>query len=59
MSAQQPYGRQFQILDLSSAILTNSNATRAIDERLARRLLMCHDRSQTNAIALAHEFMST
>lgn len=34
-----------------------SNATQQIEARLARWLLMCHDRSETDDIALTHEFI--
>ena len=34
-----------------------SNAVHQVDERLARWLLMCHDRSDSNDIPLTHEFM--
>ncbi|MGB3723070.1 MAG: Crp/Fnr family transcriptional regulator [Pacificimonas sp.] len=35
-----------------------SNAVHQIDERLARWLLMCHDRIDGDEIALTHEFLS-
>ena len=35
-----------------------SNAVHMIDERLARWLLMCHDRTDGDEIALTHEFLS-
>ena len=35
-----------------------SNAVHTIDERLARWLLMCHDRVDGNEISLTHEFIS-
>lgn len=35
-----------------------SNAVHSVDERLARWLLMCHDRVDGNEIALTHEFIS-
>ena len=34
-----------------------SNAVHSVDERLARWLLMCHDRSPGGEIALTHEFL--
>lgn len=37
---------------------TLSNANQAIEERLARWLLMCHDRVTGDDIALTHEFLS-
>jgi CRP-like cAMP-binding protein len=35
-----------------------SNAIHTINERLARWLLMCHDRLPTDEIALTHDFMA-
>ena len=35
-----------------------SNAHHAVDERLARWLLMCHDRSPGDEMSLTHEFLS-
>ncbi len=35
-----------------------SNALHTINERLARWILMCHDRVPTDGIALTHEFMA-
>ncbi|RYF03393.1 MAG: helix-turn-helix domain-containing protein, partial [Oxalobacteraceae bacterium] len=35
-----------------------SNAVHTIEERLARWLLMSHDRQDENAIPLTHEFMA-
>lgn len=35
-----------------------SNAVHQVDERLARWLLMCHDRGDGDEIVLTHEFMS-
>ena len=35
-----------------------SNAVHQVDERLARWLLMCHDRLESDDIRLTHEFMS-
>lgn len=35
-----------------------SNATHHVEERLARWLLMCHDRAEGSTIALTHEFLS-
>lgn len=35
-----------------------SNAVHMVDERLARWLLMCHDRTDSDEIALTHEFLS-
>lgn len=35
-----------------------SNAIHSVEERLTRWLLMCHDRVDTNEIALTHEFIA-
>jgi CRP-like cAMP-binding protein len=35
-----------------------SNAVHMVDERLARWLLMCHDRSEGDEMALTHDFLS-
>lgn len=35
-----------------------SNAVHPVDERLARWLLMCHDRVDGDELALTHEFLS-
>ena len=37
---------------------TLSNSVHTIDERLARWLLMCHDRCEGDEIAMTHEFLS-
>ncbi len=47
----QAFGSQISFTALS-------NAVHSIDERLARWLLMCHDRVDGDEIALTHEFIS-
>ena len=47
-----------QINTVQGGFSTLSNAVHQIDERLARWLLMCHDRSSSDDLALTHEFMS-
>ena len=47
-----------QTLIVQTACTALSNAVHQIDERLARWLLMCHDRSPSDDLALTHEFMS-
>ena len=42
---------------IQSTYTTLSNAVHQIEERLARWLLMCHDRSDSDDIPLTHEFM--
>ena len=50
--------RYVQTLQLQASYTALSNAVHPIEERLARWLLMCHDRWDTNAMPLTHEFMS-
>ena len=47
-----------QIQALQSNFTALSNAVHPIDERLARWLLMCHDRCIGNEMTLTHEFLS-
>ena len=44
---------------VQASFSTLSNAVHQIDERLARWLLICHDRSESDDLLLTHEFMST
>ncbi len=50
--------RFVQTLLVQTACTALSNTVHQIDERLTRWLLMCHDRSPSDDIALTHEFMS-
>ncbi|MGI2033500.1 Crp/Fnr family transcriptional regulator [Rhizobium panacihumi] len=50
--------RYAQALAVQSAYTALSNAVHHIDERLARWILMCHDRTDGNEISLTHEFLS-
>ena len=50
--------RYAQVTLIQTSYTALSNACHSIDERLARWLLMCHDRSSSDDIALTHEFMS-
>lgn len=50
--------RFIQIMSLQTAFTALSNAVHPVDERLARWLLMCHDRCASDDIQLTHEFMS-
>ena len=50
--------RYVQAFSVQMAFTALSNAVHSIDERLARWLLMCHDRVEGNEIALTHEFIS-
>ena len=47
-----------QVQLLQSGFTALSNAVHPIDERLARWLLMCHDRTAGDEMALTHEFLS-
>jgi CRP-like cAMP-binding protein len=47
-----------QTLQYQTGFTALSNAVHPVDERLARWLLMCHDRSDGDEMALTHEFMS-
>lgn len=50
--------RYVQTLFVQAAQSAVANAQYRIEARLARWLLMCHDRSDTDEILLTHEFMS-
>lgn len=49
--------RYVQTVLVQSAQSTATNASHRIEGRLARWLLMCHDRAEGDEIALTHEFM--
>lgn len=51
-------GRYVQALSVQGAYTSLSNAVHHIDERLARWILMCHDRTDGDEISLTHEFLS-
>ncbi len=51
-------GRYVQALSVQGAFTSLSNAVHHIDERLARWILMCHDRTDGDEISLTHEFLS-
>lgn len=50
--------RYVQTLSIQASYTALSNAIHPIEERLARWLLMCHDRSESDDMPLTHEFMS-
>jgi CRP-like cAMP-binding protein len=50
--------RYVQALSVQGAYTSLSNAVHHIDERLARWILMCHDRTDGDEISLTHEFLS-
>ncbi|GJE04672.1 hypothetical protein GMJLKIPL_6637 [Methylobacterium isbiliense] len=47
-----------QVQGLQSNYTALSNAVHQINERLARWLLMCHDRSPSNEMALTHDYLA-
>jgi CRP-like cAMP-binding protein len=47
-----------QVQGVQTAFTALSNAVHPINERLARWLLMCHDRHDSDEIPLTHEFLS-
>jgi CRP-like cAMP-binding protein len=55
---QQLFLRYAQALAVQGAYTALSNAVHHIHERLARWILMCHDRTDGNEISLTHEFLS-
>lgn len=55
---QRLLARYTQALAVQQAYTALSNAVHHIDERLARWILMCHDRVDGSNISLTHEFMS-
>lgn len=55
---QRLFARYTQALGVQQAYTALSNAVHHIDERLARWILMCHDRVDGADISLTHEFMS-
>ncbi len=50
--------RYVQALSAQTSYTALSNAVHPIDERLARWLLMCHDRVAGDEMALTHDFLS-
>ena len=50
--------RYAQSLNVQAALTAASNAHYALPERLARWLLMCHDRTEGDRMELTHEFLS-
>ena len=50
--------RYAQTLSVQTSYTALTNAVHPIEERLARWLLMCHDRGDDDEILLTHEFMS-
>lgn len=50
--------KYMQTLSIQTSFTALSNAVHQIDERLARWLLMCHDRIDGDEIPVTHEFLS-
>ena len=50
--------RYAHVMALQTSYTALSNAVHPVDERLARWLLMCHDRVVGDELALTHEFLS-
>lgn len=50
--------RYTQCLNIQAAMTAASNACYALPERLARWLLMCHDRTDSDRMEMTHEFLS-
>jgi len=50
--------RYAQVMLTQASFTALSNASQTVEERLARWLLMCHDRIEGDEIALTHEFLS-
>jgi len=57
-SLMQLFLRFAQAMSVQAAHSTLTNALHSLPERLARWLLMCHDRVDGDELALTHEFMS-
>ena len=51
--------RYAHTLSVQAAYTALSNAVHPVDERLARWILMCHDRTDCDELSLTHEFLST
>ncbi|MBP1862283.1 Crp/Fnr family transcriptional regulator [Rhizobium herbae] len=50
--------RYVQTVSVQTAFTALANATQHIEERLARWILMCHDRTDGDTIGLTHDFLS-
>jgi CRP-like cAMP-binding protein len=50
--------RYAYVLSIQTAYTGLSNSIHHVDVRLARWLLMCHDRTKSNQFSLTHEFLS-
>jgi CRP-like cAMP-binding protein len=57
-SLRSLFNRYVQAASIQTAYTAFSNANHQIEQRLARWILMCHDRSDGDTIFLTHEFLS-
>jgi CRP-like cAMP-binding protein len=57
-SIRKLLSRYTQTMATQTAFTALSNAVHHVDERLARWILMCHDRTEGDEIALTHDFLS-
>ena len=57
-SLRREFTRYVQTLCVQAALTAASNAHYALPERLARWILMCHDRSEGDRMEITHEFLS-
>jgi CRP-like cAMP-binding protein len=57
-SIEKHFLRFVQTMSIQAAYTALSNAIHHIDERLARWILMCHDRTEGDEIELTHEFLA-
>jgi hypothetical protein len=55
---RQLLARFAHVMSVQTSYTGLSNSVHRIDERLARWILMCHDRTSGDQIALTHEFLS-
>lgn len=55
---QKLFARYGHTLSTQTAFTALSNAVHHVEERLARWILMCHDRSDGQSIELTHEFLA-
>jgi CRP-like cAMP-binding protein len=58
ISLRNILNRYIQAVSVQMAYTAFSNANHQIEQRLARWILMCHDRSHGDRIELTHEFLS-
>ncbi|WDR02709.1 Crp/Fnr family transcriptional regulator [Devosia algicola] len=56
--ARRLFVRFVQTLAIQTACTALSNSVHHIEERLARWILMCHDRTENGEVALTHEYIS-